>query len=56
MTESNQNERQLPDAEEPVAMTGAEMIWAAFVREGVDVVFGHPGGAILPAYDALAPV
>ena len=55
MTESNQDERQLPDAEEPVAMTGAKMIWAAFVREGVNVVFGHPGGAILPAYDALAP-
>ncbi len=29
------------------------MIWASLVREGVDVVFGYPGGAILPAYDAL---
>ncbi len=29
------------------------MIWASLVREGVEVVFGYPGGAILPAYDAL---
>jgi len=36
-----------------VQLTGAQMIWASLVREGVDVVFGYPGGAILPAYDAL---
>lgn len=35
-------------------MTGAKMIWEALVREGVDVIFGHPGGAILPTYDALS--
>src|SRR5579875_2246183 len=34
-------------------MTGAEMVVQALVREGVEVVFGHPGGAILPFYDAL---
>ena len=34
-------------------LTGAEIIWECIVREGVDVVFGYPGGAILPAYDAL---
>ncbi len=34
-------------------LTGAEMIWATLEGEGVDVVFGYPGGAILPAYDAL---
>src|SRR5881398_2895389 len=34
-------------------MTGAQAIWAALVREGVTVVFGYPGGAILPAYDAM---
>ena len=55
MTESKQEDQQLPHAEEPIEMTGAQMIWAAFEREGVDVVFGHPGGAILPAYDALSP-
>ena len=25
-----------------------------FVKEGVEVVFGYPGGAILPTYDALS--
>ncbi|MDD3179067.1 MAG: biosynthetic-type acetolactate synthase large subunit [Opitutaceae bacterium] len=34
-------------------LTGAEIIWECLKREGVDVVFGFPGGAILPAYDAL---
>ncbi|RME74549.1 MAG: biosynthetic-type acetolactate synthase large subunit, partial [Chloroflexi bacterium] len=33
--------------------TGAEIIWECLVREGVEVVFGYPGGAILPTYDAL---
>ena len=33
--------------------TGAQIIWESLVREGVDVVFGYPGGAILPAYDAM---
>jgi acetolactate synthase I/II/III large subunit len=34
-------------------LTGAEIIWECLVREGVDVVFGYPGGAILPTYDAM---
>src|SRR5215813_1564514 len=34
-------------------MTGAQALWAALVREGVTEVFGYPGGAILPAYDAM---
>src|SRR5712671_157815 len=34
-------------------MTGAQALWAALVKEGVTVVFGYPGGAILPAYDAM---
>jgi acetolactate synthase-1/2/3 large subunit len=33
--------------------TGAEIIWECVVREGTTHVFGYPGGAILPAYDAL---
>jgi len=33
--------------------TGAQIVWEALVREGVTTVFGYPGGAILPAYDAL---
>lgn len=34
-------------------LTGAEIIWECLIKEGVDVVFGYPGGAILPTYDAL---
>ena len=33
--------------------TGAQILWEALRREGVEVVFGYPGGAIMPAYDAL---
>ncbi|MCC7354265.1 MAG: biosynthetic-type acetolactate synthase large subunit [Anaerolineae bacterium] len=35
-------------------LTGAEIIWESLLREGVDVLFGYPGGAILPTYDALS--
>ncbi len=34
-------------------MTGAEMIVQVLVDEGVDIVFGYSGGAILPIYDAV---
>ena len=34
-------------------LTGAEIIWDCVAKEDVSVVFGYPGGAILPAYDAL---
>jgi acetolactate synthase I/II/III large subunit len=34
-------------------LTGAQILWEALVREGVTDVFGYPGGAILPAYDAM---
>ncbi len=33
--------------------TGAEIVWECLLREGVEVVFGYPGGNILPTYDAL---
>src|SRR6187549_2018939 len=33
--------------------TGAQIIWECLVRQGVTDVFGYPGGAILPAYDAM---
>ena len=34
-------------------MTGAEMVVRALVDQGVEVLFGYPGGAVLPIYDAL---
>ena len=34
-------------------LTGAQILWKTLVQEGIEVVFGYPGGAIMPAYDAL---
>jgi acetolactate synthase-1/2/3 large subunit len=34
-------------------LTGSEILWATLAGEGVATVFGYPGGAILPVYDAL---
>ena len=34
-------------------LAGAQILWECLVREGVEVVFGYPGGAILPSYDAM---
>ena len=38
---------------EPMQMTGAEIMVKVLAEEGVTTVFGYPGGAILPIYDAL---
>lgn len=34
-------------------MTGSEMLIEALKRENVEVIFGYPGGAVLPIYDKL---
>ena len=34
-------------------MTGAEMVIKALSDQGVEIVFGYPGGAVLPLYDAI---
>ena len=34
-------------------MTGAELVIDILAKEGIDEVFGYPGGAIMPIYDAL---
>src|SRR5476651_2358797 len=36
-----------------MTLTGAQILWEALVRLGVTDVFGYPGGAILPTYDAM---
>jgi acetolactate synthase-1/2/3 large subunit len=33
--------------------TGSEIILRALINEGVDTIFGYPGGAVLPIYDAI---
>ena len=35
-------------------LTGAEIVCESLLREGVDVIFGLPGGAVLPLYGALS--
>ena len=34
-------------------MNGGQMVCASLIQEGVDVIFGLPGGAILPLYQTL---
>ncbi len=46
-------EDKMTDKNAHPTLTGAEILWATLVGEGVTTVFGYPGGAILPAYDAL---
>src|SRR5918992_448939 len=41
------------DASAGKEMTGAEMVIEALVDQGVEHIFGYPGGAVLPIYDAL---
>ena len=44
---------QSPPSKTSQAMTGAEIVVKVLVDEGVDVIFGYSGGAILPTYDAV---
>ncbi|MED4082184.1 acetolactate synthase large subunit [Halalkalibacterium halodurans] len=45
--------REQPKPEPPQEMSGSSMLIQALAREGVDVIFGYPGGAILPTYDEI---
>ena len=39
--------------DQPRTMNGAEIVIQALIDQGVDTIFGYPGGAVLPIYDAL---
>ena len=43
----------MPNNNQHPTLTGAEILWASLAGEGTTTVFGYPGGAILPIYDAL---
>ena len=43
----------MKDKNQHPTLTGSEILWATLAGEGVTTVFGYPGGAILPVYDAL---
>ncbi|MCL0043897.1 thiamine pyrophosphate-binding protein, partial [Peptococcaceae bacterium] len=34
-------------------LSGAQILIKSLIEEGVDTIFGYPGGAVLPIYDAL---
>ena len=42
-----------PDRSDPEMMSGADVVIKALIEQGVEVVFGYPGGAVLPIYDTL---
>jgi acetolactate synthase-1/2/3 large subunit len=50
---TTKNEKIKNSLKEPVEMTGSEAMVRSLVAEGVDTIFGYPGGAIMPIYDAL---
>ena len=43
----------LPAASDADVMNGAEIVLRALKDQGVEVIFGYPGGAVLPIYDAI---
>jgi acetolactate synthase I/II/III large subunit len=46
-------EKQKAAAEKKTSISGSVAVLEAFLAEGVDTIFGYPGGAIMPIYDAL---
>ncbi|MBC8791154.1 MAG: acetolactate synthase 3 large subunit [Tagaea sp. CACIAM 22H2] len=42
-----------PTTQDTAQMNGAEIVLKALVEQGVEVIFGYPGGAVLPLYDAI---
>src|SRR6056297_2425724 len=55
MSETNPRGRRPRSEKREMAkqMTGARMVVQALIDQGVDVVFGYPGGAVLPIYDEV---
>jgi Thiamine pyrophosphate enzyme, N-terminal TPP binding domain/DNA-binding transcriptional regulator Cro len=51
--ERKPSKKETPEPRSGREMTGAEMIIQAMLDNDTDVVFGYPGGAVLPVYDAL---
>lgn len=52
---TTQAKQQAPKTEgaKPRQMTGAEIVIQALIDQGVEVIFGYPGGAVLPIYDEI---
>ncbi len=54
MTKQTQTkEREMEQANEPRMLSGGEMLVQSLIDEGVEYIFGYPGGAVLHTYDAM---
>ncbi len=53
MTNAAARNDDAPPAPQPAPVSGARLVVEALEREGVTHIFGYPGGAIMPVYDAL---
>jgi acetolactate synthase I/II/III large subunit len=53
MIEDKRMSKTSPQKDPEIVMPGAEVLLKALEDEGVEVIFGYPGGAVLPIYDAL---
>ena len=42
-----------PAEKKAISLSGSQAVLEAFIAEGVETIFGYPGGAIMPIYDAL---
>lgn len=51
--EADANAAETQEESNPREMTGAEMVIQALIDQGVESIFGYPGGAVLPIYDEL---
>ncbi len=49
----DKKQQQIAEGKEPVMLSGAEMLVQSLTDEGVEYIFGYPGGAVLHIYDAL---
>jgi acetolactate synthase I/II/III large subunit len=52
-TQWSSGEHQSEEAREGRELTGSQILCEALMREGVELLYGYPGGAIMPFYDAL---
>ena len=53
MKETQTIERKQESIVSATVISGAEAIVKCLLAEGVDVLYGYPGGAIMPVYDEL---
>ena len=49
----NKTKKKTTASKKSKTMTGAQMVIEALIEQGVDTIFGYPGGAVLPIYDAI---